>query len=75
MSAHPMTATCRWLRSRGAYDQGLDPASLETATTSIDAYWCLRTMEAFGPDDRLVQAHACHPGRNCFRACEAPPVP
>ena len=31
-------------------------------------YWCLRTMETWGPDDRLTEAGACRSGRVCFES-------
>jgi hypothetical protein len=31
------------------------------------AYWCLKTMKAFGPDDDLVNAEECaSPARSCY---------
>jgi len=56
---------CRFLRSRGAYDEA-QGASFAAGTSSTEAYWCLRTMEAFGPDDGPADAHRCRSGRSCF---------
>ena len=66
-----MTATrevCRFLRWRGAYAEIPGMTTSEAGTSSIDAYWCLRTMEAFGPDEQLVHADHCNPARGCFSA-------
>lgn len=32
-----------------------------------DDYWCALTQRILGPDDRIVGAIACKPGRTCFR--------
>jgi len=59
---------CRWLRCKGAYAQLPGTETWEEGTSGVDAYWCLRTMEAFGPDEQLVHADLCHLARRCFSA-------
>ncbi len=68
MSAAAPLAVCRWLRARGAYGAAPAAASWESGDSALEAYWCLRTQEATGPDDALVHAHACGAGRACFDA-------
>ncbi|HUK65838.1 MAG TPA: hypothetical protein VLV17_03365 [Anaeromyxobacteraceae bacterium] len=66
-------AVCRFLRARSAYDELGGEGGWTAAPTSLDAYWCLKTMEAFGPDDGLVHRHACCEGRACFSSRAAHP--
>ena len=69
MTAAPAPpVACRWLRTRSAYGRSADEATWESGDSPLESYWCLRTMEATGPDDGLVHAHACRPGRICFEA-------
>jgi hypothetical protein len=57
---------CRLLRARGAYGRSADGSAWQSGDSSVEAYWCLATMEPVGPDDALVHAHACRAGRGCF---------
>ena len=68
MSAAPLdaAAVCRYLRSRSAYGSAFDEAAFGGADSPVESYWCLCTMEPVGPDDRLVDPHACCGGRACF---------
>ena len=61
-------AVCRFLRSRSAYGSAFDEAAFGGADSPVESYWCLCTMEAVGPDDRLVHARECKAGRACFSA-------
>ncbi len=63
--------TCCWLRARGAYGRELDEESWTTGNSSVEGYWCLRTLEPVGPDDRLVHAHRCRASRTCFELAPA----
>ncbi len=57
---------CRHLRSKGMYvysDSGHDGSHADYDNT---AFWCLKTMTNFGPDDDLVCREDCHrAGRSC----------
>jgi hypothetical protein len=53
----------------------VDETSWTTGDSPVDGYWCLRTMEAAGPDDRLVHAHGCRASRACFEATPAERIP
>ncbi len=66
---------CCWLRARGAYGRGVDVEAWTSGDSPLDAYWCLRTLEAFGPDDGVAHAHRCRSGRACFEAEPAPRLP
>jgi hypothetical protein len=62
----PAAPPCRHLRSKGMYvytDMADDPHE-ESDTT---AYWCLRSMTSFGPDDEAVRRLDCrNPERSCY---------
>jgi|GEM_PF-303680 len=63
---------CRMLRTKmtfGAID-GMAHDWREGRSTTA-AYWCLRTMEAWGPDDRPAHASPCRSGRACFESEDA----
>lgn len=32
-----------------------------------DAFWCMKTQEAFGPDGVEAEKAQCVPGRNCYK--------
>lgn len=68
MIASDAPAVCRWLRARSAYGRAMDDADWEAGESSVESYWCLCTMEPVGPDDGLVHAHDCRPGRGCYAA-------
>jgi hypothetical protein len=63
---------CRKLRTKQSF--GSPPDALgpdwRSGASTTDVFWCLRTMETWGPDDRLAHPHRCCAGRTCF---EAPP--
>ena len=56
---------CKWLRCKSAYGSIVD-----NITSTSEAYWCLATMEAFGPDDNYAHATVCRDGRSCCRLAE-----
>lgn len=35
--------------------------------TDTATYWCDKTAESFGPDDRPSTPEACQPGRACYQ--------
>lgn len=61
---------CTWLRWKGFYGASWqDPAMVEGLVASNpDPCWCLKTSEAWGPDERPAEAGACAAGRRCFEA-------
>jgi hypothetical protein len=59
---------CKFLRCKSAY--GSMPGEDNTwqlGTSSTEVYWCLATMEAFGPDDSYAHATVCQGVRGCYR--------
>ena len=62
-----LPVVCRYLRCKSAFGGMVDNDAWQLGTSTTEAYWCLATMEAFGPDDGLVHATVCRGGRGCFR--------
>ena len=58
---------CRYLRCKSAYAAIEDDVDWRLGTSSTEVYWCLATMESFGPDDGYVHATACQGRRSCYR--------
>lgn len=61
------SSPCRHLRSKGmyVYTDGQSGESHDDYDNTI--YWCLKTMQAFGPDDDQVDGGQCrNPGRSCY---------
>ena len=60
---------CRKLRTKTAFGtlEGLTRDWREGASSTA-VFWCLRTMETWGVDDRPAHASACRRGRTCFAA-------
>jgi len=60
---------CKYLRCKSAYGAVEDDTEWQLGTSSTEVYWCLATMEAFGPDDGYAHATVCHGGaaRGCYR--------
>lgn len=58
---------CRHLRSKGMYVYTDMPEGQEHEEGDSTAYWCLRTMTGFGPDDEAASRLDCRdPGRSCY---------
>jgi hypothetical protein len=65
-SARETSVPCRYLRSKGmyVYTDGISGESHDDYDNTI--YWCLKTMNSFGPDDDLVgREDCCNPARSC----------
>jgi hypothetical protein len=52
---------CRHLRCKAMYYAGRLPQISDTT-----CFWCLRTMDALGPDREAVDDRRCMPGRECY---------
>lgn len=61
---------CRYLRCKSAFDSNVDDTEWQLGTSTTEVYWCLSTMEAFGPDDGYVHATVCQGARSCYRIDE-----
>jgi hypothetical protein len=58
---------CKYLRCKSAYGAVEDSTAWQLGTDAAEVYWCLATMEAFGPDDAYAHATVCRDGRGCYR--------
>ena len=61
---------CKYLRCKSGYGAIEDNTAWQLGTSTTEAYWCLATMEAFGPDDSYAHATVCAGGRSCYRRDE-----
>lgn len=63
-----LPVVCRKLRTKNSFISPPDGAKdwREGSTTAV--YWCLRTMETWGTDERLAHPHECGADRACFAA-------
>ncbi len=58
---------CRHLRSKGMYIYTDGHGGQDHDDYDNTAYWCLKSMKNFGPDDELVGRHECNDqSRNCY---------
>jgi hypothetical protein len=58
---------CRYLRCKSAFGAVENNLDWQLGTATSEVYWCLATMEAFGPDDSYVHATVCQGARSCCR--------
>jgi hypothetical protein len=67
---------CAWLRWKGYYGGRWDTMEELVAdmTRGDVPYSCLRTCQAWGPDDDVAAPEGCQPGRGCFEASPREPT-
>ena len=61
---------CKFLRCKSGYGAIVSEGApaWQAGTSTTEAYWCLATMEAFGPDDDYAHATPCSEAtRSCYR--------
>jgi hypothetical protein len=64
----PVTSPCRHLRSKGMYVHTDGYGEDTNQDYDNTAYWCLKSMHNFGPDDELVGRPECsNPSRTCYQ--------
>jgi hypothetical protein len=56
---------CRLIRTKTAF--GSPDGAWRHGDSTTAVYWCLATMETFGPDDGYVHPHQCSCGRACYQ--------
>ena len=66
----PLPRVCRRLRTKTAFGAGGEAALWKLGRSTTAAYWCLDTMEPFGPDGRFCHPHECGAGRGCYRTAD-----
>lgn len=59
---------CRKLRTKLAFGTLEGVPDWRDGESSEASYWCLRTLESFGPDGSFSHPHRCGSGRSCFAA-------
>jgi hypothetical protein len=64
----PASPCCR-LRSKGMYVYTSGEGGESHDDYDSSAYWCLKTMKGFGPDDEVVDRPGCS---NSARTCYEP---
>ncbi|HEX7253728.1 MAG TPA: hypothetical protein VF376_12665 [Thermoanaerobaculia bacterium] len=65
----PGGGVCRLLRWKAGWlPDRLDPNPDPLRSTSIQQFWCLKTMRSDGPDGDLAVTEYCREGRSCFES-------
>jgi hypothetical protein len=67
---------CCLLRTKTAFgsymletdEAGDDQPTWQDGNSTTAVFWCLKTMDTFGPDDAAAHAKSCRAGRECFRS-------
>ena len=59
---------CKFLRCKSGHGAIVNSHDWQRGISPTEAYWCLCTMEAFGPDDDYVHATvSASSARGCYR--------
>jgi hypothetical protein len=66
--SEPPAPVCRLLRTKTAFAAGEEGALWQLGASTTASYWCLATMEPFGPDESYCHPHVCGERRVCYRA-------
>jgi hypothetical protein len=61
---------CRKLRTKHAFDSDPEGAMWKLGDATTESYWCLATMEPFGPDGSYCHPHVCGEGRSCYQPAD-----
>ncbi|NOG52857.1 MAG: hypothetical protein HND57_00770 [Planctomycetes bacterium] len=65
--------TCVHVRHKMMYvDQNQMTPGRVDDSSSTRVFWCNKTMDPLGPDDRPVTPRLCHANRTCYCHFEAP---
>lgn len=62
------TPVCKCLRTKKMFvpEQEAEAFSEQTEPGAEAFYWCNRTLNGIGPDDKPAHVHTCVQGRSCF---------
>ena len=63
---HPELPICQNLRTKASYVPDMRDEHYMEVHHPYNNYFCLKTLEAFGPDDGTVCPEDCTPDRVCF---------
>jgi hypothetical protein len=61
---------CRKLRTKTSFNADPEGELWKLGNATTEAYWCLETMEPFGPDGNYCHPHVCGETRSCYRAAD-----
>ncbi len=64
--ADAVPVVCRLLRTKASFGSE-EGATWQRGDSTTDVFWCLNTMEVFGPDETYCHASTCRSGRACFQ--------
>ena len=67
MSDEKVPSVCRLLRTKSGFGAVVGGEGWKRGTDETEVFWCLNTMESFGPDDGFVHAQQCCQGRSCWQ--------
>ncbi len=67
MSDENVPHVCKLLRTKSGFGAVAGGEGWKRGDSETEIYWCLNTMESFGPDDDFVHAQSCCKGRQCFQ--------
>ena len=65
---HPELPICQNLRTKASYVPDMRDEHYMEVHHPYNNYFCLKTLEAYGPDDDVVCPEDCTPERICFVA-------
>jgi hypothetical protein len=74
MSQREIPRVCRSLRTKSAFNADPEGAQWKQGDSTTDAFWCLATMEPFGPDGLYCHPHVCGENRGCYRPADDLPI-
>ena len=77
MKLESPSTPCIDLRAKRAYGDvvsDIEP-SWNSGLLATDCYWCLKTMETWGPDDQPALPETCGQNRTCFSGSIQPILP
>lgn len=66
MTDRKLPVVCRLLRTKSSFGSE-EGATWQHGESTTDVFWCLNTMEVFGPDETYTHASTCRSGRACFQ--------
>jgi hypothetical protein len=67
LAARRAPAVCRKLRTKKVNGTGAPGEMWAAGEATTAAFYCLSTMEVFGPDEAPCHPHQCTRERGCFR--------
>jgi hypothetical protein len=66
MNTNPPVCKCLRTKKMFVPEQAAEALSEQTEPGAEAFYWCDRTLNGIGADDRPAHLRTCIPGRSCF---------